>query len=461
MLLKDVIAMDAGLRYMIDQLPLQSSAARHLLFDRPWLTTEEEISEELDRVQQVMDRLVQPGFNSLLSKLSVSLRQVKDIRRTICRLYEGLTMDDIELFELKALGLLAGEIDELLADCSFGFIELPDLSEMVALLDPQQTGIPHFYIYDSYSERLRQVREQIQRLGGEENNQQTLEALYAENSCLEDEIRHQLSGELRRHASTIQQALLEIARLDILIAKARQALMMRLSRPVIAEATNLKGLVYPPVQKLLMESDRQYQPIDIRLDRGAILLTGANMGGKTLVLKSIALTQWLFQFGFFVPATAAEVAIVDAVCLLLTDDLSSGGLSSFAGEIVRLNSLIARILNGERLLVLIDEPARTTNPQEGKAIVSALFDFLEKHSITSVVTTHLSGVMTNGRRLRVKGFTHTTEELLTDIHNLQDYMDYSLVTEEGSDAPHEAIRIARLLGMEQELVDKAVFYAKQ
>jgi DNA mismatch repair protein MutS2 len=77
------------------------------------------------------------------------------------------------------------------------------------------------------------------------------------------------------------------------------------------------------------------------------------------------------------------------------------GLSSFASEMLKINAIIHAAKTGNHILALIDEPARTTNPVEGQALVNALVDMLQEHKVQSLLTTHYSGIQSDCRRLRV------------------------------------------------------------
>ena len=110
-------------------------------------------------------------------------------------------------------------------------------------------------------------------------------------------------------------------------------------------------------------------------------------------------------------------------------------------------------------LVLIDEPARTTNPKEGNAIVCGIVDFLKQYKVRSLITTHYSMDM-NCRKLRVKGFTpHGSKEKIT-VQNINSYIDYSLEETNETEVPHEAIKIAEIIGVDRELLEHAKNYFK-
>ena len=178
------------------------------------------------------------------------------------------------------------------------------------------------------------------------------------------------------------------------------------------------------------------------------------MTGKTVLLKSIALAQALAQFGFHVPASSAKFAPVDRIILCTTDEQDElSGLSSFAAEMIRLNKMTEHIENSERLLVLIDELARTTNPTEGKAIVGGVLNFLSEHKVSSLITTHYT-IDTLCRKLKVKGFRLKDENVKITIHNINNYIDYSLEEIQEEEVPHEAIYIAEILGISNDLLHR-------
>ena len=180
------------------------------------------------------------------------------------------------------------------------------------------------------------------------------------------------------------------------------------------------------------------------------------MGGKTLMLKTLAVSQLLFQYGFYVPATEAKIAIVDDVMCSFTDEQDQmQGLSSFASEMKRIDEIISTIDTNQRILVLIDELARTTNPKEGAAIVSAMLDILREREVSSFITTHYD-ITTSCRRLRVKGLK---DEVMAgnnlNITNIQKAIDYNLIDDVSLGAPNEAIRIAEMLGINKKMIEKA------
>ena len=164
------------------------------------------------------------------------------------------------------------------------------------------------------------------------------------------------------------------------------------------------------------------------------------MGGKSVVLKSLALNQLLAQYGFGVAAQQCTIVPVEEVALCIGDEQSIvKGVSSFAGEILAIDAVIKKIKAGKKLLALIDEPARTTNPVEGTALVEGLLEVIEHTSGGFVLTTHYNIENERVKRYRVKGLR-------------EGKMDYTLEETLCGEVPHEAVAIAESLGIDPQWI---------
>ena len=243
----------------------------------------------------------------------------------------------------------------------------------------------------------------------------------------------------------------------MLNAKAQMAVAWQLTKPEISETeTCYQGLSHPQLVQLMAERGAKFQPVDIRLEQQPCLITGANMSGKTVILKSLAVAQYMFQFGFYVPAAQATVMPVNEVfCVIDDQQTEQHGLSSFAAEMLAVNEILTRSKTDSRILALVDELARTTNPDEGRRIVNAFVTMMQKYNVMAVVTTHYSGVATTCRRLRVKGLmTHRMTDNITP-RSLGQYMDYTLVETTSDEVPAEALTIARIFQVDDEFLQLA------
>jgi DNA mismatch repair protein MutS2 len=129
-------------------------------------------------------------------------------------------------------------------------------------------------------------------------------------------------------------------------------------------------------------------PIDLGLGRlRALVVSGPNTGGKTVALKTLGLAALLHQAGLRPPAREAALPVFDRVLADIGDEQSIAmSLSTFSAHLRN----IVRILDaaGERSLVLLDELAAGTDPEEGSALAQALLARLARQARLTLVTTH-------------------------------------------------------------------------
>lgn len=447
---------------MVENLDLKSSVGKRFLLDTYIMQSANQINTELELVEKALHIINHKENSSLIDKLQTRLLHIRDINGSIRNVGNDIILDDIELFEIKSFAMIVQEIISLCNKYDQDIIDIPDLSGIVNVLDPDKTNIPSFYIYDSYSEPLSQLRRDIKKLKGEEFDDQEeknrkLDTLLTKAEKFEFEVRVDLCKEIKREHSNLEKALHNIAHLDIIISKALQANRYELCRPQISEdVTEYKALFNPEIKDNLKKQRRVYQPIDIKLNKSVCFITGANMAGKTVILKTIALSQYLTQFGFFVPAKEASVTIVDKIMISIGDEQSEhNGLSSFASEMVKIDKMVQEAQKKSNVLILIDELARTTNPVEGRAIVNAVANILYENNIRSLITTHYSGLSSQCRKLRVKGLDKDIKAGEINRDNINNYIDYSLIEDEVGVTPHEALRIAQMLGINEQIISKA------
>ena len=295
MFLRSAIEEVNGFRYMIDQLEIQSGLAKRVLNTQLYLHTKEEIVAKLDKTEAAVNLLRDSLLTDTITKINVKLMQVKDIRGTANRITESQALDDIELFELKSFSLLVMEIRQLLLAARIDVVVLPDLEPVVNILDPEKMRIPHFYVYDAYSEELAALRAKMKALKMDAKTEdKQLDQLQFEHTMLEDRVREELSTRIHPYKQEINEATAQVATLDILLAKAKQAIEMRLCKPEITETvTRYKNIFNPQVKEVLRQEGKKFQAIDIDIAPGACLITGANMAGKSVILKTVALAQTL------------------------------------------------------------------------------------------------------------------------------------------------------------------------
>ena len=440
MQLRKLLDSPCGLRFMIDNLCTHSSYSRKIMLESSMMYDRNSIEKSYAVMKEFYEVVKNDENKNAIQSLQFKLCNLKDINHTISRLATSVVIDDIELYEVKSLALLSADVKNILEKISLDkIIEIPNLDEVVKILDPDGLRIATFYIYDSYSEELASLRKKLK----EKDVYQ--EEIYNEVMRIEDEIRAELSSKLKPYSEAMTLALNALADVDINIAKSLQMKELGLCFPTISSnnISSYKGIFHPEVKSILEKEKREYQKVDIDFGLKPIIIMGSNMGGKTIVLKTLAMCQYLLQFGFGIPATSADMMIYDEIFCLTTDDqYINKGLSSVAAEMKNIDAEIKSSQQNKKILALIDEPARTTNPTEGTALVSSLVRLLQDKEMSLVIVTHYNIKTYNNKCLRVKGL-------------IDGKMNYDLVETHEGEVPHEALNIAETLGIDSQWIEMA------
>ncbi len=441
-----------ALLFVAESMELMSAAGRRRMMEQPLLTEKTQLKKEQDVVALLQERWKDPTMIKPITLLRHQLMQLHDLHTTLKNLASHTVLEEVELFEIKTLSYISGHARKALTEMGLEvLIPIPDLQPVFDILDPDKTGITSFYIYDSYDIRLGPLRKQMK--GADDAKMSELMALQNE---IQIQVQTRLCDELQPYVEALSTAMELMAYTDFAMARADLARQWGLVRPEVAgDREYLQGLFNPRLREHNEKHHLRYQPIDIDLSKGVTFVTGANMAGKTVLLKSIGVAQLMYQFGFPVPAISAHLEPVEDVVFCIGDEQNEmNGLSSYAAEITRISEVISRSKT-EKLLVLIDEPARTTNPIEGKALVQSIATLMEGRNSTTMITTHYSQLGISCRRLRVKGFVDTMVDMPLSAQNINLFIDYSLVPDESDEVPHEALRIAEMLECDEELITTA------
>jgi len=452
---KDCIATIPVLRFVYDHVQFNSPLGRNKLLKSQFITNNAELAICFDEIEKIL--IWQENDKEQLLKVKHLLSSAQDIFGTITRLQNNDSLDDIEFFEIKKSALIMHDLNQILTATSFSLFSLHDVSDVIHILDPEKTFIPHFYIYSSYSKELKALRSKSERSVSQDEKEDLLWQI----SKLENKIRQNLVKELLPFASQLEQNLQSISWLDLLLAKATLALEWNCCKPEISETgISYAELFHPVVAHRLKKENAEFQPVNIELKQEPCLITGANMTGKSIFLKAIAFSQWMFQFGFYVPAKKATIVPVEKIYFVSGDsDTEYTGLSSFVNEIFQVHQILQEVKSDKKMLVLVDEFARTTNPKEGSALVTAFLEMMNHRKTICLVTTHYSNVEGCFRHLRVKGIQwDKIEHIKTNPQELNKYIDYQLEDCHEKTAPEEAVKIAEILAIDDAFISAVKKY---
>jgi DNA mismatch repair protein MutS2 len=217
--------------------------------------------------------------------------------------------------------------------------------------------------------------------------------LASEEAMEVERVLAELADALRPHADALIDAFDALGELDSLYARARYALAMRAAPVELrdpAESFSVRAARHP----LLVAKGGTVVPFDLELDAGerTFLISGPNTGGKTVLLKALALLSVCVQAG--VPAAVGEnssVPIYDDLYADIGDEQSiEASLSTFSAHVKNLREILAGAT--DRTLVLVDELGSGTDPVEGAALGSAVLETLTGRGARTVATTHLGAL---------------------------------------------------------------------
>lgn len=443
---------------------------------RPFTSTDiRGLIQELEDTQLIIDKVLPSQKEK--GDIEFALCKFKDLRGTFRKIHSGIVLDEVELFEVKSYAKLCNEIKNAfeIMNIEINGVSFHDLTDVFSLLDPDKLGIDTFYIYDSYSPKLRSLRQQRLVLEREisaitdldlRNNLLTERSvIVSEEAEIELEIRKYLSLELKKYHMELEKNTLSVGKLDFILAKAKYFDFVGAVMPTVDKNAefDLEDMYNPYFQHIMQSkaSKHDMKKIDINLPKGVTVLTGANMGGKSISMKTVALNSILGNMGMFVFAKKASIPILDFI-YMISDDLQSAesGLSTFGAEMLFLKKIVAASDYKEGLIIL-DELARGTNPVEGRIIVQSAIKHFHKKSSYTFISTHFDGIEYEGiKHLQVVGISNINFDNLQSLillnknkslEIIQSHMDYSIVEVESKETPHNAIQIAKLLGLGEEI----------
>ena len=197
-------------------------------------------------------------------------------------------------------------------------------------------------------------------------------------------ILQEISERVRPHAAEIANDTWIIGHLDLIRAKVRFIQEMQAVVPKLSEQEEIQLLqVRHPLVKNAVAND-----IHFGKDLTAIVITGPNTGGKTIMLKTLGLTQVMAQSGLPILADkGSRVAVFDQIFADIGDEQSiEQSLSTFSSHMTNIVQILGQV--NQNSLLLLDELGAGTDPQEGAALAMAILEDLRLRQVKTMATTH-------------------------------------------------------------------------
>ena len=264
------------------------------------------------------------------------------------------------------------------------------------------------------------------------------------------EVRNTIAAELTR----IQRTAKAVAKLDVIASLALVAERNNYVRPKINE----KGVIdirdgrHPVVEKMIPND--MFIANDTYLDdkkQRISIITGPNMAGKSTYMRQAALIVLMAQLGSFVPASSANIGLVDRIFTRVgaSDDLASGQ-STFMVEMNEVANILRNATS--KSLLILDEIGRGTSTFDGLSIAWAVVEYISNSKLLGAKTlfathyhelTELEGKISN-----VNNYCIAVKEKGDDIVFLRK------IVKGGADKSY-GIQVAKLAGVPNPVINRA------
>jgi DNA mismatch repair protein MutS len=271
--------------------------------------------------------------------------------------------------------------------------------------------------------------------------------------ALEAELFNEIRETVRTETHKLQSTARALATVDVLAALAEAAARRNYVAPILhdGDEIEIKAGRHPVVEASLRDS---FVPNDAYLNNSTdrlLIVTGANMGGKSTILRQIALIQVMAQIGSFVPASLARLPIIDRIWTRVgaSDDLASGR-STFMVEMTETATILHNAT--PRSLILLDEIGRGTSTFDGLSIAWAVAEYLHnspEHSAKTLFATHyhelteLAENLPGAKNYQLAAIERDGEVVF--LHKLQ----------QGKASKSYGIAVAKLAGLPVSVIERA------
>ncbi len=263
-------------------------------------------------------------------------------------------------------------------------------------------------------------------------------------------IREQIAKNVKR----LQKSSIVVASLDVLTSFAIVAQDLNYCKPQVdnSNTIDIKNGRHPVIEKMLgagsfVENDTYLDENENQLS----IITGPNMAGKSTYMRQVALITLMAQIGSFVPATKAQIGVVDKIFTRVgaSDDLSMGQ-STFMVEMMEVATILKEATKNS--LVILDEIGRGTSTYDGLSIAWAVAEFIadkQKCGAKTLFATHYHELTDLENKLEgVKNYSIAVKEKGEDIIFLRK------IVRGGTDESY-GIHVARLAGVPKEVTKNA------
>jgi len=268
---------------------------------------------------------------------------------------------------------------------------------------------------------------------------------------LEYELFSGIREKLAQNIHRIRTSAAQTAELDCLLSLTKSALTNNYRRPKIGEYDGIRISEgrHPVVEKNISSS---YVPNDIEMDADKsrlTIITGPNMAGKSTYLRMCALITLMAHIGSFVPASSAEIGIVDRIFTRVgASDNLAGGESTFMVEMVETANILSNAT--EKSLIILDEIGRGTSTFDGVSIAWSVAEYIaDTVRAKTLFATHYHELTD------ISMSTAGVKNCATEVAEHDGELIFMRKVKPGTADKSYGIHVAELAGLPAEVVSRA------
>ena len=428
---KDCLALANSLR----QVPALKSSVLQL--NEPSLTALFSDLVDVGQIVHLIDMTISENAPALLkdggyikSGFNASLDELRNMKSNAENIILGIQTREREATGIKTLKVGYNKVFGYYLEIGKQFSDL----------------VPYTYIRkQTVSNNERYITEELKKF------EEDVMSSHDKSLKLEELIFTELKQQLLLNADVMQKIANSISVLDCIYSLAEVAIANEYVRPNINtdKVLNISDGRHPVIERINKNDFIANDCLLNNTDQRTIILTGPNMAGKSTFMRQVALITYMAHIGSFVPASSADICIVDRIFTRIgaSDDLAVGQ-STFMVEMIE----VANILNfcTDNSLIILDEVGRGTSTFDGLSIAWAVVEHLSKNlNAKTLFATHYHELMQlEGKYEGVKNFCISIKEIGGKLVFLRKIM-------RGSATKSYGIEVASLAGLPTDIINRA------
>ncbi|HPB19404.1 MAG TPA: hypothetical protein PLC00_01345, partial [Bacteroidales bacterium] len=278
-----------------------------------------------------------------------------------------------------------------------------------------------------------------------------LQRLYIDEKKEIYHILRTFTDELIPHIDKLLLIIDEIAYFDVIKSKYLWSIEYDATIPIISDIPQitLRNAYHPYLYSILKEHNKKIVPLNLTIsnENRFVIISGPNAGGKSVVLLTVAIIQWMSQCA--IPITASEgssIGLFHKIFMDMGDNQSiKDELSTYASHLLNMKFIIDNA--DDNSLIIMDELGTGTEPIMGGTIAELVIEELYKKNSFAIITTHFH----NLKLLPMKYSQMQNAAMLFD----NETFNPTFILSQGIPGNSFTLEIAHKVGLPDEIIEKA------